>query len=112
MTINAIIIAKRKNQDYKIKFATDFKSRMKKYSNLTDFDRFNFVELPKTMSKLEALQFVVNESVFNYDEAQKIIKEKISRYETKLKSSEYKLMLTNTKVFKDLTPEQLLDAIK
>jgi hypothetical protein len=110
--ITAIIVAKRKNSVLKVKYTDDLSKRMKKYSNLSDFEMFEMIMLPEPMSKLKALQYIVSLPEMSRDEVQTLLTTKISRYEMRENKHEYKLVLTNKSVKNDISAEDLLEAIK
>ena len=113
-TFNVIGIIKAKTDSKSsIKFANNLKQRLSKFQPFTDFDRLDFVEIGNSVTKTEALKFLLNHINFQSIEDQKLINDKLQQNLLKDNKTEYKLTLSGKSIIKtDITAEQLLDAIK
>lgn len=94
-----------------IKYANNLKERLSKFQPLTDFERLDFVEIGQSLTKTEALKFLLNHINFQSIEDQKLINDKLQQNLLKDNKTDYKLTLSGKSIKTDITAEQLLDAI-
>ena len=104
--INAVIITKKQNMGYKVRFTSNLKTRLLKLTNKKVYERIEFVELPHSMTKLDGLKYVANSSLMNVAEIQQVLLLKIAYYSNKDVRHKYKLAVTN-----NISAEDLLLAI-
>ena len=107
------IVKSKTDNKSSIKYANNLKQRLSKFQPFIDFERLDFIEIGNSVTKTEALNFLLNHINFQSIEDQKLINDKLQQYLLKDNKSEYKLTLSGKSIIKtDITAEQLLDAIK
>lgn len=95
-----------------IKFTNNLKERLNKFQPLTDYERLDFVEIFDSVTKTEALKFLLNHQNFQSIEDQKLINDKLQQYLLKDNKTDYKLTLSGKSIKTDINAEQLLELIK
>jgi hypothetical protein len=95
-----------------IKFANDLKKRLAKFQPFTEYDRLDFIDIGKAVTKTEALQFLLNHINFQSIEDQKLINDKLQQNLLKDNKTEYKLTLSGKQIKSDISAEQLLELLK
>jgi hypothetical protein len=112
-TFNVIGIIKVKTDNHSsIKYANNLKERLSKFQPFNQYDRLDFIEIGNSVTKTEALKFLLNHTNFQSIEDQKLINDKLQQNLLKDNKTDYKLTLSGKAIKSNITAEQLLESIK
>ena len=80
---NAVILYRDKNDRVGISFTDNLSKRCTKFK-MTDFNRFEVIDLPNSMSKLEALRYIKTLDLYQEEFFKKFVDDKIGKYLNRL----------------------------
>lgn len=80
---NAVILHRDKNDIVGISFTDNLQNRLLKFK-VTDFNRFEVLTLPNSMSKLEALKYIRTLDIYQDEFFKNFINDKIGKYLNRL----------------------------